>query len=836
MSQPGPHVTPLINLSSSIVSGGTFTQHNQIYTLRSGERAGYTRLAENVAPAALHDSVHVFDPPKCHPNTRVAIIESIIGWTLGLNTKMSGKPIIWLKGAAGAGKSAIARSVAERCSKEGLLLGNFFFGAADSTRNHVGRLVATLSYQVCTILPEYRKMVSTLIEDDPLLFHRSLSTQFMTMLVRPLSMILANDPGIIKTPRLVIIDGLDECSASVDSQRDLLLALQEATSATTLIRFLVCSRPEIHLNSAFGLPCMANIHCKIFLDEDYSAEQDIRLFLEDKFKQLKGGHAFKHTLPAMWPSAEIIDNLVNKSSGQFIYAATVVKYVESPRHRPHQRLEAIFYLRPAFKDLPFTELDALYRHIISKAEDLPKVLAILAFPALYDKPFPAEDIEAMLELEHGDVEVMLADLQSIITVCKTRDHPNRRTRLQYQMNAGVKFLHKSFIEFISEPQRAGELYQDLSAVRLHHVARSISFVSIDTFQQQQSLQPRFSYRAILQPIEDTLENLGNGDNDYVSPAILQAARQVPTFNVTKQSLLYSGMPNVFFLNTYLGYLYAVKDVADSARPIYLEHIRQYCGSIISVLEDDLADDWEAHFIYAYYHLLPFFPPQYLLSRTLFRGLLVYIDAGTFGTAIIFMWLYGRYDAGFPYLDDILQKSYDLTKGIKQDTIFALSASFCLAFLCDKRSTSRDARRITKVMGIDQRKRREHPWRWRRMNPRGSLRDQLVIWSNRYGQERLGKMRRLLYVAGLDEYTNKIFTVREYLKKQKLAYKPERRQGWPLYMLLLDIVPCILPFSGRYEPLVTICRKKCFASLSQYWPKKTRRARQAIENYLRRVDA
>ncbi|KAF9543593.1 hypothetical protein CPC08DRAFT_824144 [Agrocybe pediades] len=162
MAQSGISGPPQISLSHSIVSGGTFIQNNYP---RSGERPGYVRLLEYVATAALHDSVHVVDPPKCHPNTRVAIIQTIIDSTLGNGKNMSRKPILWLKGAAGAGKSAIARSVAERCADEGLLLGAFFFGAADSSRNHVGKLVATLSYQISIVLPGFRDTVATFIED-----------------------------------------------------------------------------------------------------------------------------------------------------------------------------------------------------------------------------------------------------------------------------------------------------------------------------------------------------------------------------------------------------------------------------------------------------------------------------------------------------------------------------------------------------------------------------------------------------------------------------------------------------------------------------------------------
>ncbi|KAF9541524.1 hypothetical protein CPC08DRAFT_770591 [Agrocybe pediades] len=461
--QPGPQVPALINLSNSILSGGNFIQNNEIH---NGDLSGFTRLLKNVAPNALHDSGHVVDPPKCHPNTRVAIIQTISDWASGtiVDEEMNTKSILWLKGGAGAGKSAIARSVAEQCSKEGLLLGTFFFGAADTTRNHVGRLVASIAYQICRILPELREMVTSLVEDDPLVFTRSISTQFTDLIIRPLSTILANHRGTVKTPRLIIIDGLDECSENINGQRDLLFTLQEVTSSTTLIRFLVCSRPESNLNSAFSSSRMANFHYKIFLDDDYSAHQDIHSYLEDKFREIKERHVFKHKLPTTWPRPEIIWDLANKSSGQFIYAATVVRYIESPRHRPNQRLDAVLNIRPPFKDLPFTELDALFRHIIFKAEDPSTVLEILAFPVLYGEP-RVTSLEKVLQLEEGDVEVNLADLQSLVMIGSG------------MFGDVVKFVHKSLRDFLCDSQRAGDLYRDYSAVRVEHITRSISAVS-----------------------------------------------------------------------------------------------------------------------------------------------------------------------------------------------------------------------------------------------------------------------------------------------------------------------------------------------------------------------
>ncbi|KAF9540108.1 hypothetical protein CPC08DRAFT_756270 [Agrocybe pediades] len=691
MSHPGAPFPSLMSLSHSMVAGGTFTQHiDQRQYNHSGERPGYARLLQKVATSALHDSVHVVDPPKCHPNTRVAIIQSIIDWGLGKDEELNGKPILWLKGAAGAGKSAIARSVAERCSDEGLLLGTFFFGAGDPNRNHVEKLVATISYQISTVLPGFRDTVSSIIEDDMLIFDRSIRTQ----------------------------------------------------------------------------------------------------------------------------------------------------YVESPRQRPDQRLRAIFKLRPPFKDLPFTELDTLYRHIICKAEDLSTVLDIFAFPVLYGG-FGTRDIELILELEQGDVEVMVAELHSIVATYDGRF---------------VEFLHKSLADFLSEPQRSGDLYRDLSRAQLSHVARVIHIFSTHHGQETDT-----GYSMKL-PLTDVLARLSDpGPNgvkaDCVSSDIVQATRHFPMFKFTRPLLMYgytedqvSLIVDSLFLQPYLGYLKYIKDVCESTTSVYRETMRQYCECVLTVLNEQLSGNWRAHFVYAYYHLLS--GVRHLLPQKFAYLDLAWdlgMDIGPFGNTIVRVMQ--RSSPENSCVDDIVKMSHHFVGDIKQAEIFAMSVCFCLVSLFDERTASRAAGRIYGISGNDRQKKRDHPWRWRQMVPRRhSFGDRLVmvlirkLWHADF-KIRLTTIKKAFQSTARYE-SNRIIIMREYFRlKSKLVpdtwpmdMKYQRPQQWPLYIFLLDLLPHILPLAGRYEPLVTMCRKKCFSSLSQFWPRKSRRARQAIESYLRRMDS
>ena len=344
-----------------------------------------------------------------------------------------------------------------------MLLASFFFGSGDPSRNHPGSLVATIAYQICSISPAVRDVVSAFIDHDPLIFNRSIRTQFSSLVIDPLSAIYANEPQ--KVPPLIVIDGLDECLDTA-GQRDILECLLDIINTSHIaIRILVCSRPESQITNSFDAARMTPVVFKIYLGGIYSPDEDIRLYLHDRFAEIRQSHNLRSLIPASWPAQPQVDEIVSKSSGQFIFAATVVRYVESSRHRPHQRLEAALGIRPPFKDLPFSELDALYTHILMLADEPSLVADILAFPAIYMHT-PLADIERYLDLEVGDVQVMPTDLRSIVRI--------------HSSPLGVHtifLLHKSFSDFLFDSQRSKHLYKDRIETRARHITRVIQMFS-----------------------------------------------------------------------------------------------------------------------------------------------------------------------------------------------------------------------------------------------------------------------------------------------------------------------------------------------------------------------
>ena len=94
--------------------------------------------------------------------------------------------ILWLYGPAGAGKTAIARTVAEICAKHGLLLASFLFFRSDSKRNTMQPLVANIAYCISSLIPRARGHIEAVIEADPLILSYSLEAQFTKLVLEPL--------------------------------------------------------------------------------------------------------------------------------------------------------------------------------------------------------------------------------------------------------------------------------------------------------------------------------------------------------------------------------------------------------------------------------------------------------------------------------------------------------------------------------------------------------------------------------------------------------------------------------------------------------------------------
>jgi len=433
-----------------------------------GERSPLLLLGKAAVITATHDAGHEFQRPGCHRNTRVSVLRRLKDWIIGFEEPEA--IFLWLCGDAGAGKSSIAQSLCAQLAQEGQLLGSFFFWRNDPERSTHIALVATLVYQAVIALPGLGDLVAAVVEQDPAIFNKHFKIQLISLLINPINTLISTtDINPSSIPSVIVIDGLDECSGR-DIQCSLLSSLACAIPKCNLrLRVLISSRPEVEIKSVFNSKPLLDLSCRLALHASFETDTDIRKFLVDTFDNIKRTHPLKsHILPS-WPGGDVIYQLVQRSSGQFIFASTVGRYISEPRQKPQQQLDIIMGVRPPPTEvnLPYTELNAIYTHLLSciPPDRLEMVLDILGLifivrPAL---PFPSgsfgdfgfkfdRTLLTFLSLDSADLEFYLIDLSSVIQVEGDQDPSQYRSQF-------IKICHASLGDFLLDPRRSQQFYR-----------------------------------------------------------------------------------------------------------------------------------------------------------------------------------------------------------------------------------------------------------------------------------------------------------------------------------------------------------------------------------------
>ena len=280
------------------------------------------RLA--VSLEAIHDSAERYPAPNCHPDTRKAVRQIILDW---IHNDSVAFPFFWLYGAPGVGKTAILQAIAEvLCSPSGTdenFGGSFFFSRGKNGRDQGHFLFSTLAYQLALKVPGLRQHVNHIMEANPELHTKSMTIQLQTLIVDSFRYL----SPLPQYSYLVIIDGLDECHDKATQESILRLLCETITVHKLPLRFLIGSRPEFYIRASFDQECLYTITRRVVLDDAFNPGRDIEVLLRDGFAKIYANNPILAHVKQRWPGEGIIDLLVQRSSGQFIYATTVLKFV-----------------------------------------------------------------------------------------------------------------------------------------------------------------------------------------------------------------------------------------------------------------------------------------------------------------------------------------------------------------------------------------------------------------------------------------------------------------------------------------------------------------------------
>ena len=447
---------------------------------------------------------------KCLPGTRQSVLSDLILWA----KNPQGQNVFWLNGLAGTGKSTIAQSFSETIAKEGCLGASFFCSRDFLDRKELKNIFPTLAYQLACHYLHFRSHITPIIKDDPTLVHSSLISQLEALLVNPLSR--ANISCII------VIDALDEC-IDTDPSSAILSVLGQFVHKLPLVKFFITGRPEPRIRTGFRLPLLKPI-TQIFLlhqVDSTSVDNDIQLYLTQKLTTISTQRS-DLDLPNSWPHDDDVKALTEKSSGLFIFAATMVRFVESGHHDPNQRLQLLLSEAGSTRYEGYAGIDSLYSQIllyafsdIQQLEDFANIRHVLGAIVLAFNPLSRRELSTILGTSISLISSILRHLHSVILVPSDESEK-------------IRVFHKSFPDFLQDDRRCADSRLYVNPETCHGDMSLSCLDLVKELKRNSCSLPPFTMNQEVQDLSQLVENRIGGAAQYACTYWAEHLKLSPT--------------------------------------------------------------------------------------------------------------------------------------------------------------------------------------------------------------------------------------------------------------------------------------------------------------------
>ncbi len=314
----------------------------------------------------------------CLLDTRTEVLNEIMAWARGgsscgaLEPGVSGlsvasgqlgigrrQRIYWLNGMAGTGKSTIARTIARQCLDEGILGASFFFSRGGGELETARMFVTSIAVQLARRSPALKKLICAAVREDPDILDHTLGDQWRQLVLRPCCRLncaaAATAAAAGAFPALsagthgaaaasmarglvVVIDALDECNDAGEITFVLQLLSETSGLAVSRLHIFLTSRPEIPIREGFqDIPATERRHLILHRIDPLIVDHDIRAYLEHNL----GSIILKSSLHSGLPYDTILQELVDRAGGLFVWAATACRFIHEGELRAVQRLNVL---------------------------------------------------------------------------------------------------------------------------------------------------------------------------------------------------------------------------------------------------------------------------------------------------------------------------------------------------------------------------------------------------------------------------------------------------------------------------------------------------------------
>ncbi|PPQ89926.1 hypothetical protein CVT25_009727 [Psilocybe cyanescens] len=255
------------------------------------------------------------------------------------------------------------------------------------------------------------------------------------------------------------------------------------------LRFLIASRPEYWIRDAFEVEAIHGLTLPISLNEVGDADGDIERYLVAEFAEIfKKYSRVMSSVVQPWPPTRIVKRFVEESSGQFIYAFTIVRFIgySSDFCDPREQLR-ILTSAGSHRATAFSTLDALYAAILSRIPDTHRATLNLVLGGII-LDLTIQAIEIFLGVDAGVISIILDALNSLIEVEHVKFEAKEVLKVLYGPRGcpdeiRIKFCHLSFREFLKNQPRSGQYFVDVAHISVQFWFTIINLVG-DALEQK----------------------------------------------------------------------------------------------------------------------------------------------------------------------------------------------------------------------------------------------------------------------------------------------------------------------------------------------------------------
>jgi hypothetical protein len=268
--------------------------------------------------------------------------------------------IYWLAGHAGTGKSSIAKTLCENLVNHSHPSVVTFFASKNSEeRRDPFRILHTIACELAFTDSRMRKHILGAVRSYPDVRQCSLIQQIQRLLLP------AAEETVGVRSIIIVIDALDECAVIHGVEGGTLIRDLSEVLAHLPVKIVVTSRMENTLRRMFeSLP--SQITKLLHVIEGDRVTEDVRLILTHGLRAIAAKH-ITATSP-QWPVEREIDTLVERTGRFIIFAATVLKFLDSDRFSPQAQLVLLLERTSVLTTSDeYAQVDGLYQNVLEAA-------------------------------------------------------------------------------------------------------------------------------------------------------------------------------------------------------------------------------------------------------------------------------------------------------------------------------------------------------------------------------------------------------------------------------------------------------------------------------------